>query len=68
MKHRNGLDKQAHCENRKKAGLLLGVRDKSRDGESCQDIVRIARSLGFSHEELLEIRRLYQPAMRGDVN
>lgn len=37
------------------------VHNDCRTDPPCQDILRMASAIGFSHKELLEIRRLYQP-------
>lgn len=50
-----------------KPGKPAAGQNSSQKSEPCQDILLAARSLGFSYEELLEIKRLYQPMSEGQM-
>lgn len=60
MKRTVGSSILAPCQEQNRPGKPTGGQQILHDRETCQDIVRIAQSLGFSPRELLEIRRLYQ--------
>ena len=49
-------------------GELWGKREVSRDSGSTQDIAGMARSLGFSSSEVLEIERIYRAAPKRKSN
>ena len=51
----------------KDVGELWGKREVSRDTETSRDIADMARSLGFSTNEVLEIERIYQPTRKRNL-
>ncbi|MCY6380770.1 hypothetical protein [Hoeflea prorocentri] len=58
-RRKDRASKHSGYQSGKDVGELWGKRDVSRDDESTRDIAGMARSLGFSSSEVLEIERLY---------
>lgn len=67
MKRRAGSSKHDQGREVRSPSDLLGAQDRVQESETCPDIVLAARALGFSREELFEIRRLYQPMPGGSM-
>ena len=64
---RGGAGKRPTGRPSKDVGELWGKREVSRDTETSRDIADMARSLGFSNNEILEIERIYQPTRKRNL-